>query len=821
MKPTRMMASLLAAALLGTLTSQTHAQEVAAQQAAPLGSASHLVIPQSRAFDLHSDRHARSHQPGGIVIERVSAHIEINEQTAATTLEVSMKNTSRSQAEAVILLPVPDDAAVSSFMFQGASAEPTAVLLPADEARRTYDQIVAQLRDPALLEFAGYNLIRSSVFPIEPNGQQTIRISYDTILKADGQRIDYILPRSESLDARVPWNVTIDIRAHAPISMVYSPTHTLEETARDATNVRCRVADSSRLDAGPFRLSYLLERDGVTASLFSYPDPSVGGGYFLLLAGLPASIDDADRPLMREVTLVLDRSGSMANGKLDQVKDAAIQIIEGLEDGEAFNIIDYSNKAAKLFAGPMLKNTTTVQQAREYLATLKPNGGTNIHDALLEALRQEPLDSADMLPIVLFLTDGLPTVGRTNELAIRELIEKGNTHHRRVFTFGAGADVNAPLLDRLAELSRAKSTYVLPGEDVELRVAQTFRALYGPVLADVALDTRNADGSISTTRIREQIPSEIADVFEGDQLVLLGQYRDADPVTFQLSGNFLGTQRTFSFTFDFEDATTEHAFVPRLWASRRIAFLVDEIRQAGASAGLNTGNTAALFNDPRFKELIDEIVRLSTEFGVLSEYTSFLAREGTDLSDWNNLVTACSAELNNKAVHTRSGIGAVNQSMNVTAGKGQHKLAYNNSYWNDQLELVEITTVQQLNDRAFFKRGDNWVDGQLVAERQTVIEPDEVIVFGSPEHRALMDELIYQKRQACASLEGDVLIRINQRNILIRNPIMTHEGNNVQQQQQRASDPIQPVQQLQQDESLDDLDDTPNTSQEQLLLQPC
>ncbi|MHC4931065.1 MAG: VIT domain-containing protein, partial [Planctomycetota bacterium] len=590
---------------------------------------SHIIVPQTRSWRLTS-----AAQP--IRIEGVKAHVQILEQAATTTLDIALRNPSPRLAEAVLLLPVPDGAAVHGFDFQGQAAEPTAQLMRKEEARRLYRSIVARTRDPALLEFAGMGLVRSSVFPVPPNGTQRVRLSYNHLLQADQNRIDYILPRSEALEVNIPWEVVVDIKAKTPVATVYSPSHELALKRHAPRHLTLRVKEEGRMQPGAFRLSYLLERNGLSASLFAYPDPKIGGGYFLLLAGLPRQSADERRHVRREVTLVIDRSGSMAGGAMDQVRAAAQQVIEGLQDGETFNIIDYSNSVELFAAKPVLRTGESVARARAYLQALRPMGGTNIHDALVEALRQEP--APGMLPIVLFLTDGLPTIGRTSEVEIRSLVEKGNPLRRRIFTFGVGHDVNVPLLDRIAELSRAAPTYVLPEEDVEVKVAQVFRRLYGPVLADGRIETLDPEGRVTTQAVRELIPAALPDLFEGDQLVLLGQYRGSQPLTFRLNGSYLGKPRTFQFQFDLGSATTRNAFVPRLWASRRIAYLVDQIRQAGALSGTRPAVVGeSVLDDPRLRELVQEILRLSTEFGILSEYTAFLATEGTGLTDWQKL----------------------------------------------------------------------------------------------------------------------------------------------------------------------------------------
>jgi Ca-activated chloride channel family protein len=295
--------------------------------------AANVIVPQRRAFDVA--------QHGAVQITAVDVTVAIRQQVATTTMDISLANPlAGRRLEAELIVPVPDGAVVRGFTFQGAADEPTAEVLPKEQARRLYDSIVAKVRDPALLEFVGFNLVRSSVFPVEAGGTQKVRLIYEHLLPADGDRIDYLLPRSEALDYTVPWHITATITSDRPISTVYSPSHGLKTIKRTERSVTVAITTAARTEPGPFRMSFLLERNGVTASLFAYPDPQVGGGYFLLLAGLPApKPQQGAAAIKRELTLVLDRSGSMNGKKLNQVRQAARQIIAGLEPGEFFNII--------------------------------------------------------------------------------------------------------------------------------------------------------------------------------------------------------------------------------------------------------------------------------------------------------------------------------------------------------------------------------------------------------------------------------------------------------------------------------------------------
>jgi Ca-activated chloride channel family protein len=708
------------------------------------------------------------HRPTA-TIEQVRAGVVVRGQVATTLLEVQLRNPGAGRIDAELLLPVPDGAVVRGFSYSGSSQEPTARLLPHDEARQTYDRLVAQARDPALLEFAGFNLVRSSVFPIEAHGDQTVRLTYEHLLSADGDRIDYVLPRSESVEYRVPWKVSVRIAAEKAITAVYSPSHRIKTRRPSAEVALVELEEGAATDPGPFRLSYLRERGEVSASLLAYPDHRVGGGYFLLLAGLPPGSATRSRELRREVTLVIDRSGSMRGQKLDQVREAARQVIAGLDEGEAFNIVLYNEAVDPFSPRPVRKSRETEREAMRFLDEMTARGGTNIHDALLEALRPPALEGD--LPIVLFMTDGLPTVGQTSEAAIRDLARKHNPHRKRIFSFGVGVDVNTPLLEKMAYENRGFTTFILPGEDVEVKVARVFERLKGPLLADPELIVRGE----SPPRVSGLIPDRLPDLFAGDQIVVVGQYRGDRPLEFTLQGNYRGTTRSFSFRLPLDHATTRNGFVPRLWASRKIGLLVDVIREQGAS-GPATSPGSRVATNPRTRELVEEIVRLSTEFGILTEYTSFLAREGTDWSRKEDIFANADGLLRSRAIQTRSGYASVNQDINNQGLKNLSCVNPLNKFLDAEMKESSSATVQQVCDVAYFKQGNRWVDGRIVAGG-TDVRPSRTIAFGSDEFRDLVARLAREGRQGTIALRGDILLLVDGQTVLVQAPSGGAEGN--------------------------------------------
>ncbi|HMN40869.1 MAG TPA: VIT domain-containing protein [Phycisphaerales bacterium] len=723
-----------------------------------------------------------------IAIEAIAGDIDIVDGIGSTTMRMTLRNPGTVQQEAQLMVPVPAGATIRSFGFDGGGLEPTAKILPREEARRIYEAIVRRAQDPALLEFVGYNLVKSSVFPVPPGKTQTVSLIYEQVLPRDGERLDFVLPRTASLESTgTKWTISGHIRSQRPIATLYSPSHEIRTTRVNDKELNFEVPVAAAEQPGAFRISTLLEKagDGIATSVLAYPDPQdpSGGGYFLLLGGVApaparAEAEGVAQPQSREVVLVIDRSGSMRGEKIEQVRAAALQVVEGLRDGEAFNIIDYSSTVERFSAKPVIKDAKSLADAKKYINDLKADGGTNIHDALIEAVRPEVIagEHGPMLPMVLFLTDGLPTVGVTSEAQIREAAARANTHKRRMFTFGVGFDVNAPLLDHLAEANRGASINVLPKENVEIAVSRVFKRLQGPVMNEPTLTAflgAAGDGPASTRALREVMPPALPDLFEGDQVVVLGRYTGADKMRLRIEGDYRGAKRSFDVDFDPAASSTRNGFVPRLWASRRIAYLIDQIRQ-------NAASSAGQHEPP--PELVKEIVELSTRWGILTEYTSFLATEiGAPASaavPMDAAPAAAARVLDRRAVKgDRGGMDSVNQSMNLKESKAQVCANSTNSYWSADMQLRRVNSVQQVADQTLFCRGNRWMDARIL--RQTdgeTAKPDQTITFGSPEHFALACRLADEgggeggSRSALLAMRGEVMLLVDGKRVLITAP---------------------------------------------------
>jgi len=747
----------------------------------PLAGAGAAIVPQARNASLNG-------MPHGLHCASVDAKIKIIERIAETELLIAIQNQSEGTQESIMVVPVPEGATLKSFHYEVAPPDspgvsvpvlqppvkPYAQLMRKDEARQVYESIVRVSRDPGLLEFAGYNMIRSNIFPIPPGGTAKLKLQYEHLLDVDDNRVDYYLPRSENLGQTVPWTITIQLQSDRDVQMAYSPTHKLKTTRTGPHTLIIDIDKKEASEPGPFQMSVLYRNSSETgapvptATLMTHPDDRGDGGYFLFLASIPKVNDPNVPEQKREVVFVMDRSGSMAGAKMEQARQAALQVLESLKPGEFFNIIDYSSRVEMFSPHPIVKNDQTIAEARAYVKRINSDGGTNINDALFEGLSQPAIAGA--FPIMLFLTDGLPTSGVIKEDEIRNNATKANRYHRRIFTFGVGSDVNAPLLDALANGTRALSTYVHPSENVETKVAQVAKRLTTPILSDPLLHIFDADGSVTTRRTRDICPSKLQDLFPGDEIVVLGRYFGDEPIQFRIIGNYNGASKAFDFKLNPKTSqkthfsTFSHSFIPRLWASRRIGELVDEVRLVSNQPVQN------LQKDPRTKEVVDEIITLSTRFGVLSEYTSFFANEPVDLAQRDKLHQRLTKILSDRAGAERTGQGAVAQAINIGRQRGANTVQGTNTYLDGSLKETRLKNIQQKNDRAMFRKGIVWVDSKVFenVSSQTLDAPADITIpFGSEDYFALAHKLGKEGKSSVLSMNGKLLLWLDGKRVLV------------------------------------------------------
>jgi Ca-activated chloride channel family protein len=542
-------------------------------------------------------------------LEVVYHHVDVTvrDQVATTAVDQEFHNPNDQQLEGTYLFPMPKGAQIDRFSMEVNGRQVAAELLAADKARQLYEDIVRKHRDPALLEYVGRDLFKVRIFPIEPRSKKQVKLTYTQLLRADGGLVSYRYPlNTEKFSAKpIPSvRVKLDLETTRPLKSVYSPSHQVDLSRHG--DRRATVGFEAR-EVKPdtdFQLFFAAEPGNLGLNLMTWPAPGEDG-YFLLLAS-PGFEADAKHILPKDVVLVLDTSGSMAGRKLEQARNALRFCVENLNDHDRFDVVRFSTEPEALFRGVVDASRAHRDRALEFIRDLKPIGGTAIHEALQRALALLPA-GVERPRTVIFLTDGLPTVGETDlDRIVADTARAARTGEgqTRVFCFGIGHDVNTHLLDRLTESTHATSEYVLPEEDLEVKVSRFFSKVKDPVLAGVKLEFP------PTVRVNRLHPAPLPDLFQGEQLVLVGRYAGAGQGQLVLEGTVGGAGRRFEFPAQFTHDRTEHEFIPRLWATRRIGYLLDEIRLRGENA-----------------ELRDEVVALARQHGIVTPYTAFLILE--------------------------------------------------------------------------------------------------------------------------------------------------------------------------------------------------
>ena len=548
-----------------------------------------------------------------LTIEYHRVHVTIEDQIAVTRVDQSFLNEHDWEAEGTYVFPLPEGAAVSEFTMWVDGQPVEGKVLEADEARRIYEEIVRRRRDPALLEYVGRRAVQARVFPIPAGESRRIELEYTQVLNLENGLVDYVYPLdTEKFSARPleECSIRVDVRSSQPMHALYSPTHQ-DRIFIDRDGDHAATVSYEELDVLPerdFELVYTVSQEDVGLNLLMHAE-SVDEGFFLLLAAPTVEVA-LERVVPRDVILVLDTSGSMEGHKLRQAKDALGYVLRHLNQEDRFNVIAFSTGIERYATA--LRPSSEAPRAINWVQDLEALGGTNIDRALQEALA---LAEDDGRPdVLIFLTDGQPTEGVTEIDRILANVEATAPDEVRLFPFGVGDDVNTVLLDTLAQENRGATGYVRPDERIDEEISSFFAKIRTPVLTDLALDFADV--------VAEDVyPYPLPDLFAGSQLIAAGRYRlpagYAGESRVVLSGEVNGLRREYvTYAAFSRDGGRTSAFIPRLWATRKIGHLMTQIRLHGEK-----------------REWVEAVVDLSVRYGIITPYTSFLIEEDDILTE--------------------------------------------------------------------------------------------------------------------------------------------------------------------------------------------
>lgn len=640
--------------------------------------------------------------PAYLRVKNHNVTATIENQIAHTKIDQIFVNDSDAVLEGTYIFPLPADATISDFAMYVDGQRLEGKVLDRDQARTIYQDTVRRLRDPALLEYIGRGAFQARIYPIAPHSEKRVEISYSQILKIENGLVKYIYPLSTEKFSTQPLanvSINIDLKSSQALKAIYSPSHNVSISRASDFHAQIGYEDANVTPNRDFVLYYSVSEDAIGATLLTYKPDSTTDGFFLLLVNPKLQVEQA-QVVAKDVILVLDTSGSMSGEKIVQARDALKYVLNQLQPNDRFSVITFSTGIVS-YAPGALRPASERADAIRFVENIQASGSTNINRALLEAMatadKQRPT-------IVIFLTDGLPTVDETNTDRILENVKSNTPSNVRLFTFGVGDDVNTLLLDSLAETHRGTSAYVRPTENIEETVSAFYAKVSTPVLSDLKIDF----GGIETY---DMYPYPLPDLFAGTQLVIAGRYKNSGAAKITLSGNLNNNAQSYAFEdLNFKSAGGDE-FIAPLWATRKIGYLLAQIRLHGEN-----------------KEAVDEIVALAIRYGIVTPYTSFLIQENSDVLSQEGRTTAGSSVQQNApppSAAPTSGAGAVEKSQ---ANKALQEA--------DSAPSSGEGKVKYAGDKAFILRNNVWTDTTFVPEKMTTTK----ITFGSTQYFDLLQQ---------------------------------------------------------------------------------
>ena len=564
--------------------------------------------------------------PLAMVSHEVS--VAIQDQAAVTTVTQVFRNSTSRPLEATYLFPVPKNASVNKFTMWVDGKEVAGEMVEADKAREVYTGIVRRMQDPGLLEYLGNNLLRLRVFPVPAHGDQKLMVKFTSLAENENDFIEYTYPLKadgKNTDKLEKFTFHATLKSQHAVQNVYSPSHNVKIKSINDKEVHVSFEAKQTVLDKDLQLFYDLGNKDIGLTVMTHRPDKDADGTFMLLVSPRAELSQSQE-VPRDMVFVLDTSGSMAGVKMEQARKAMKYCVNQLGANDRFALMNFATTVNKYRDGltsvkekdpnegyyfsprtdtdggpkPTV-DRNEIDKACRWIDHLEAGGATAIDAALAAALDMRSSDTTRNFTIV-FFTDGEPTIGETNPEAILSNAAKRNTANTRIFTFGVGDDVNAVLLDRLAQQTRAVSTYVRPAEDIEAKVSGLYAKISHPVMTNLKLTAGN------NITLKEMYPTQLPDLFHGGQLIVMGKYSGSGHAALTLSGQLGQETKDFIYEVKFPKETNDDkAFVADLWARRKVGYLLDQIRVNGEK-----------------KELVDEVIALAKKHGITTPYTSYL-----------------------------------------------------------------------------------------------------------------------------------------------------------------------------------------------------
>ena len=570
---------------------------------------------------LYARRALSNDQGVPLWLEKYDATVKITDQMAVTHVDQTFKNETYQRLEGIFIFPLPKNAVVTEVALWINGVRVLGEAMEKDTARMIYQSIVQPQRDPALVEYVGANVFKLSVFPIEPLGnamcERRIEITYAELLPYEKGNVDYTffmktinMSAKPVLRASVTLALTAqqDILSFVCVSHPSSPAVTIQKiSSRSYTAVfgaenACSDRDlefTYRLKIDNFALNHLGYIPNTKTPMFF--DVAGDIPYFLLWVTPPDSVTQ-QTIIKKNVVFVADVSSSMAGTRIEQLKNSLNMMVDMLNPIDDFNIMPFSTGVSQ-FRTDLVNATPSVKtQAHDYINRLAEGGLTDMEDALKLALKSRWNDTC--VNAAIFLTDGKPSwPTASTTTSVIDTATRYNAGHASIYTFGIGADVDSVFLKRLAAENSGMYRTIITGDSIRPVMAAFMEKISYPLIKNISMNY----GTLSTSDI---YPSVLPDLYAGSQLTVLGRFRAPQTSMVTFKGSQGRRDIIISQSINFGDTSANHPFVPRMWASAKIDYLLNQIALYGQQ-----------------QELVDNVKQLGKKYGIITPYTSILVTE--------------------------------------------------------------------------------------------------------------------------------------------------------------------------------------------------
>lgn len=533
----------------------------------------------------------------------VTVDVQIDERVARTRTDQIFTNHAEWEVEGIYEFTLPEGAIITDLVLWIGDKRIQGEVLEKEEARRTYDDIVGRRIDPALIEQVTPNQFRLSIFPFPANGSRRVEFEYMQLLESHSGRLDYSFPLAPETDQPLQMELFVlraQVRSQHAFEVTTSGLPRLTEIDQpDAHRANIFFGDEQIKPREDFTLTIRQTDDRPKPSVLSFaPRANDDLGYYALwLPPLP-ELTQGD-PLPRSLTFVIDISSSMQQGKLQAVKGALAAAIDALDAADLFNIVVFTHRADSFAAAPVPADPANKRAATAFINQQDALGVSNFEAGLGRAMQQA--FPANRVNHVIFLTDGLPTLGEVELEPLSELIGEWSAGQVRLFTIGVGQDVDQGFLTGLAEDHRGEAYFLSEEGDIEAALQDLFESFTFPVLL---LDELSFD----QVEIHDIHPRGVEALAAGRELFQVGRYRGGGTFTLSVVGHVGEESVSVDFPLEFTQTDVSGSLIPRLWAYQKIQALEEQIARFGEQ-----------------QELLDDILALGLEYRLVTRRTSLFA----------------------------------------------------------------------------------------------------------------------------------------------------------------------------------------------------